>query len=93
MGEWRVLPDVSLPASVPARQRASSFSALRTKPGIANAIITPAVYEQFKRVVIYEKFVLIEGELQNQENVISVKAHAIRRLEISNADVRSHDFH
>jgi DNA polymerase III alpha subunit len=61
--------------------------------GIANAIITPAVYEQFKQVVVYKKFLLIEGELQNQENVISVKAATIRLLAISAADVRSHDFH
>ncbi len=65
----------------------------RGRTGIANAILTPAIYEQFKRVVVYEKFVLIEGELQNQENVISVKVRAIHRLEISAADVRSHDFH
>jgi error-prone DNA polymerase len=81
-----------------ARQRPGTakgfvFLSIEDETGIANAIITPTVYELFKRVVIYEKFVLIEGELQNQENVISVKAHAIRRLEISNADVRSHDFH
>ena len=44
-------------------------------------------------MVIYEKFLLIEGELQNQENVISVKAHTIYPLEISKAEVRSHDFH
>jgi error-prone DNA polymerase len=81
-----------------ARQRPGTakgfvFLSLEDETGIANAIITPAVYEQFKRVVIYEKFLLIEGELQNQQNVISVKAHRIRPLEISAAEVRSHDFH
>ena len=81
-----------------ARQRPGTakgfvFLSIEDETGIANAIITPAVYEQFKRVVIYEKFVLIEGELQNQENVISVKARTIRPLEISKAEVRSHDFH
>ena len=81
-----------------ARQRPGTakgfvFLSMEDETGIANAIITPAVYEQFKQVVIYERFVLIEGELQNQENVISVKARAIQRLEISQAEVRSHDFH
>ncbi|MGD0522766.1 MAG: error-prone DNA polymerase [Candidatus Korobacteraceae bacterium] len=81
-----------------ARQRPGTakgfvFLSLEDETGIANAIITPAVYEQFKRVVIYEKFLLIEGELQNQQDVISVKAHSISPLEISAADVRSHDFH
>jgi error-prone DNA polymerase len=81
-----------------ARQRPGTakgfvFLSIEDETGIANAIITPAVYEQFKQVVVYEKFLLIEGELQNQENVISVKAHTIHSLAISKAEVRSHDFH
>jgi error-prone DNA polymerase len=81
-----------------ARQRPGTakgfvFLSIEDETGIANAIITPAVYEQFKQVVVYEKFLLIEGELQNQENVISVKAREIRPLQISNAEVLSHDFH
>ena len=44
-------------------------------------------------MVVYEKFLMIEGELQNQENVVSVKAREIRPLPISHAAVRSHDFH
>ena len=69
------------------------FLSIEDETGIANAIITPAVYEQFKQVVVYEKFLLIEGELQNQENVISIKAREIRPLAISKAEVHSHDFH
>jgi error-prone DNA polymerase len=81
-----------------ARQRPGTakgfvFLSIEDETGIANAIVTPAVYEQFKQVVVYEKFLLIEGELQNQENVISVKARTIRPLNISQAEVRSHDFH
>ncbi len=81
-----------------ARQRPGTakgfvFLSLEDETGIANAIITPAVYEQFRQIVVYEKFLLIEGELQNQQNVISIKARDIRPLNISQADVRSHDFH
>jgi error-prone DNA polymerase len=81
-----------------ARQRPGTakgfvFLSIEDETGIANAIITPTVYEQFKQVIIYEKFVMIEGDLQNQENVISVKVHTICPLEISKAEVRSHDFH
>jgi len=36
---------------------------------------------------------LIEGELQNQENVISVKAKIVRPLSITQAETSSHDFH
>jgi error-prone DNA polymerase len=81
-----------------ARQRPGTakgfvFLSLEDETGISNAIVTPAVYEQYRRVVTYSKFLLIEGRLQNQENVVSVKADVVRPLEISEMDVRSHDFH
>jgi error-prone DNA polymerase len=81
-----------------ARQRPGTakgfvFLSLEDETGISNAIVTPAIYEQYRRVVTYGKFLLIEGSLQNQENVVSVKADVVRPLEISEMDVRSHDFH
>src|SRR6202522_4502491 len=81
-----------------ARQRPGTakgfvFLSLEDETGVSHAIVTPAVYEQYRRVVTYGKFLLIEGKLQNQENVVSVKADVIRRLEIGELDVRSHDFH
>ena len=81
-----------------ARQRPGTakgfvFLSLEDETGISNAIVTPAVYEQYRRVVTYGKFLLIEGRLQNQENVISVKADVVRPLEIGDFEVRSHDFH
>jgi hypothetical protein len=41
----------------------------------------------------YGTFLIVEGKLQNQENVVSVKVDIIRSLEMSTIDVRSHDFH
>jgi error-prone DNA polymerase len=81
-----------------ARQRPGTakgfvFLSLEDETGISNAIVTPAVYEQYRRIVTYGKFLLVEGKLQNQENVVSVKADVVRPLEISGMDVRSHDFH
>lgn len=39
------------------------------------------------------RFLLVEGTLQNQDGVISVKASAVRVLELGPIDMRSHDFH
>jgi error-prone DNA polymerase len=90
--------DARIAGCVIARQRPGTakgfvFLSIEDETGIANVIITPNVYEEFKQVVVYEKFLLVEGELQNQENVISVKAREIRPLAISGAEMRSHDFH
>jgi error-prone DNA polymerase len=81
-----------------ARQRPGTakgfvFLSLEDETGISNAIVTPTVYEQYRRLVTYGKFLLLEGKLQNQENVVSVKVETVRSLEVSEVDVRSHDFH
>jgi hypothetical protein len=44
-------------------------------------------------VVVHHQFLLIEGILQNQDNVISVKTQSIRPLFITRAETTSHDFH
>jgi error-prone DNA polymerase len=43
--------------------------------------------------VVKHPFLLIEGILQNQDNVISVKAKRIRPLSFQVAAAPSHDFH
>jgi len=81
-----------------ARQRPGTangfiFLSLEDETGISNAIITPDLYDQNRLLVIHERFLLIEGILQNVENVISVKAMRVSRLEVTEAATRSHDFH
>jgi hypothetical protein len=36
---------------------------------------------------------MVEGTLQNQDNVISVKARRVMPLSITRAETSSHDFH
>src|SRR6266513_1376039 len=81
-----------------ARQRPGTangfiFLSLEDETGISNAIITPDLYDQNRLLVIHERFLLIEGILQNVENVISIKALRVNRLEVTEAATRSHDFH
>jgi len=84
--------------SVIARQRPGTakgfvFLSIEDETGIANAIILPAIYEKFRTLVTYGKFLLVEGQLQNQDNVISVKAASVKALPVSAAHAPSHDFH
>jgi error-prone DNA polymerase len=69
------------------------FLSIEDESGIANAIIQPDLYERNRAVVTYGKFLMVEGLLQNQDNVISVKASVVQTLQVSAAEVRSHDFH
>jgi len=77
----------------PATAKGFVFLSLEDETGISNAIVTPRVYEQYRRIVTNAKFLIVEGKLQNQENVVSVKANSVRSMETSEVDVRSHDFH
>jgi error-prone DNA polymerase len=81
-----------------ARQRPGTakgfvFLSLEDESGISNAIIRPDLYERNKVVVTSGKILLVEGTLQNQDGVVSVKASTVRHLAVSAVDVHSHDFH
>jgi len=39
------------------------------------------------------QFLIVEGTLQNQDNVISVKADRVLPLSITRAETSSHDFY
>jgi error-prone DNA polymerase len=44
-------------------------------------------------VVTRSHYLRIDGTLQNQDGVIHVKAQRIAPLDITSANIRSHDFH
>ena len=66
---------------------------MEDETGIANVIVTPDLYDYDRLVVTRSKFLLVEGPLQNQDNVIHVKAVRLTILSDRALDVRSHDFH
>jgi error-prone DNA polymerase len=81
-----------------ARQRPGTamgfiFLSMEDETGIANVIVTPALYEQQRTVVTRSKFIVAEGPLQNQDGVIHVKATRLKELSEPMLEVRSHDFH
>ena len=89
---------VRIAGCVIARQRPGTakgfvFLSLEDETGISNAIITPDVLEQNRYTIVQGKFLLIEGKLQNLDNVISVKAATVQTIPVTAASTRSHDFH
>jgi error-prone DNA polymerase len=89
---------VRVAGCVIARQRPGTakgfvFLSLEDETGIANIILAPDVFEQNRITVTRNRFLRIEGPLQNQDGVIHVKAQKIEPLEISSIEIRSHDFH
>ncbi len=81
-----------------ARQRPGTakgfiFISMEDETGIANVIVTPDLYDRDRLVVTRSKFLLVEGPLQNQDNVIHVKATRLTALSDRALEIRSHDFH
>jgi error-prone DNA polymerase len=89
---------VRVAGAVIARQRPGTakgfvFLSLEDETGISNAIITPDVFEQNRFTVVGSRFLMIQGRLQNVDNVISVKVDRVEILSVSEAAGPSHDFH
>lgn len=81
-----------------ARQRPGTakgfvFLSLEDETGVANAIISPQLFQSNRLLLTSEQFLMVEGVLQNQDNVISVKAAHVSALSITRAQTSSHDFH
>ncbi len=90
---------VQIAGNVICRQRPGTakgfvFISLEDETGVSNAIVTPDLFEKLRLLITEEPFLLIEGEVQNTDDVVLVKAKRIRPLE--NAQITasaSHDFH
>jgi error-prone DNA polymerase len=77
----------------PGTAKGFVFLSMEDETGIANVIVTPQLFETNRLALVSYPFLLIEGVLQHQDNVISVKARKIEPLQMKVADVGSHDFH
>jgi error-prone DNA polymerase len=89
---------VRIAGAVIARQRPGTakgfvFLSLEDETGISNAIIMPDIFTRNRFTVVGGRFLLAEGQLQNIDNVISVKVDRVEVLPVSEAAVASHDFH
>lgn len=81
-----------------ARQRPGTakgfvFLSLEDEKGISNVILNPDLYERYRKAVNREKFLRVDGILQNQDHTISIKASRILPVSITRAETESHDFH
>jgi error-prone DNA polymerase len=77
----------------PGTAKGFVFLSLEDESGIANIIVTPQLFETNRLALVNFPFLLIEGILQHQDNVISVRARRIQPLEMKVESPGSHDFH
>jgi len=90
---------IQIAGNVICRQRPGTakgfvFISLEDETGVSNAIVEPELFERFRLVITEEAFLLIEGEVQNSDGVVLIKAREIRSLAHEQfIAIESHDFH
>jgi error-prone DNA polymerase len=77
----------------PGTAKGFVFLSIEDETGVANAIVTPDLFQKNRLLLSSAQFLLVEGILQNQDNVISVKAERVLPLSITRAATSSHDFY
>ena len=76
----------------PGTAKGFVFLTLEDETGISNIIVRPDLFDRQRMTVIREPFLLVEGVLQNQDGVLSVRAERLRAFE-AGASVDAHDFY
>jgi error-prone DNA polymerase len=90
---------IRIAGNVICRQRPGTakgfvFISLEDETGVSNAIVTPDLFERTRLVITEEPFLAIEGEVQNTDNVVLIKAQKILPLAAEGlVGAESHDFH
>jgi DNA polymerase III alpha subunit len=77
----------------PGTAKGFVFLSLEDETGVANAIVRPDMFHENRLLLTSERFLAVEGILQNQDNVISVRAERVQPLFVTQAETVSHDFH
>ncbi|HRP03797.1 MAG TPA: error-prone DNA polymerase, partial [Opitutaceae bacterium] len=90
---------IRIGGSVICRQRPSTakgvvFLSLEDESGVANAIISSALFERERLVITQNPALIVEGRIQRRQGVIHVKAERVRALRCDDLpEQASHDFH
>ncbi len=76
----------------PGTAKGMVFLTLEDEAGLANVIIRPDVFDLQRPLILRAPFLVVEGVLQQQEGVTSVRAERVMGLTGEQPRVPSHDF-
>ena len=77
----------------PGTAKGFVFLTLEDETGIANIIVRPDLFARDRLVIIEEPFLIVDGVLQNQDGVTSVRAEQVQGMRGVNVDFDAHDFY
>jgi error-prone DNA polymerase len=77
----------------PGTAKGFVFLTLEDETGIANVIVRPDLFSRDRLTIVEEPFLLVDGVLQNQDGVTSVRAEVVRGLKGADIEFDAHDFY
>jgi error-prone DNA polymerase len=77
----------------PGTAKGFVFLTLEDETGIANIIIRPDLFARDRLVIVEEPFLIVDGVLQVQDGVTSIRAEQVQGMKGVNIDFNAHDFY
>jgi error-prone DNA polymerase len=77
----------------PGTAKGFVFLTLEDETGVANIIVRPDLFARDRLAIVEEPFLIVDGVLQNQDGVTSVRAEQVHGMRGVDVDFDSHDFH
>jgi error-prone DNA polymerase len=77
----------------PGTAKGFVFLTLEDETGVANIIVRPDLFARERLVIVEEPFLIVDGVLQNQDGVTSVRAEQVQGMHGVDIDFDAHDFY
>jgi error-prone DNA polymerase len=77
----------------PGTAKGFVFLTLEDETGIANIIVRPDLFARDRLVIVEEPFLIVDGVLQSQDGVTSIRAEQVHGLKGVDLDFDAHDFY
>jgi error-prone DNA polymerase len=77
----------------PGTAKGFVFLTLEDETGIANIIVRPDLFARDRLVIVEEPFLIVDGVLQSQDGVTSVRAEQVQGMRGVDIDFDAHDFY
>ena len=89
---------VRVAGAVITRQRPGTakgfvFLTLEDETGLANVIVRPDLFVRDRLAILEQPYLLIDGVLQSQDGVVSIRAERVQGFGVVDAAAESHDFY
>ena len=77
----------------PGTAKGLLFLSIEDETGVSNAVVMPDVFDRERKTILNNSYIVVDGEMQNVDNVYTVRAAHFEPLHVAEEAVPSHDFH